>query len=67
MPEEKAFYEEVIDKVPDKDILECREESAILLAVCKCEDTVNYNDKFFHVDKNARSIWENVSKKINKI
>lgn len=62
--EEKQHYNEIIEKVPDKDVLECQEESAIILTVNKIKDVINHSNKFFHIDENVRDIWDVVGKKL---
>lgn len=63
-PEEKQHYQDIIEKVPEKDILECQEESVIVLTVDRIKDLINHTHKLFHIDENVRDIWDNVQNKI---
>jgi len=62
--EEKQHYNEIIEKVPDKDVLECQEESIAILTAYRLKDLVNHTHKLFHIDENVRDIWDAVEKKI---
>ena len=62
--EEKQHYSEIIEKLPDKEVLECQEESVIVLTVNRLRDLVNHTHKLFHIDENVRDIWEVIEKKI---
>ena len=62
--EERKHYSEIIEKIPDKEALECQEESVIVLTVSRIKDLLNYTNRLFHIDENVRSIWDVIEKKI---
>ena len=62
--EERQHYQEIIEKIPDKEVLECQEECAIILTVNRIRDVINHSNKLFHVDENVRDIWDVVGKKL---
>lgn len=62
--EERKHFSEIIEKIPDKEALDCQEECVVVLTVSRIKDLVNYTNKFFHIDEHARDIWDVVEKKI---
>jgi len=46
----KVTYEQIIEKVSDKEILECQEESITVLTVDSISDILNHSHKLFHID-----------------
>ena len=66
LPEITAQYEQIIDKVSEKNALECREESIIALFAVERGDFVNVNHHRFAVDYLCRDIWNVVQREIEK-
>jgi hypothetical protein len=62
LPEAKATYERVADRVSDKELLKCGEDLGKLIAIEQINDVRNCREDLFHIFPELREIWPTIEK-----
>lgn len=62
LPEAKAHYERVADRVVDKELLKSAAEMTKLLAIARIQDVRHCREDLFHIFPPVRDIWPAIEK-----